>query len=295
MRLRNMLGGLKMLSTRNIHKITVGADPEVFLQDKEGKLISAVGLVKGTKSNPFVVNNGAVQLDGMAAEFNIDPVGQARLFKRNINSVMKQLDSMVGENTLTPLPTAHFGAEYIASQPEEARILGCEPDFNAYTGRENPKPDVETPFRTGAGHIHVGFTNVVDPKSESHMQDCRLLAAVMDNILAVPSILFDDDCERRQLYGKAGAFRPKTYGMEYRTLSNKWLSHPKLIDWAFKSTVLAFNACKEGKGLGMFSRINDSWLSGRHTRRYGRDITVNSIRAILNAHNIPFIVPEEFL
>lgn len=284
-----------MVSTKNIYGITVGADPEVFLRDKDGKLISAVGLVHGTKSEPFLVKNGAVQLDGMAAEFNIDPVGQARLFKRNINSVMKQLDSMVGENKLTPIPTAHFGAELIASQPEEARILGCEPDFNAYTGIENPKPNVDAPFRTGAGHIHVGFTSVTDPKSASHMQDCRLLAAVMDNVLAVPSILFDGDNERRQLYGKAGAFRPKTYGMEYRTLSNKWLSHPKLIDWVFKSTVLAFNACKQGKGLSVFKDIDGYWLSGDVLKMISKKAVINFIKGRFYGKEIPFIMPEEFL
>lgn len=283
-----------MVSTKNIYGITVGADPEVFLKDKDGKLISAVGLVQGTKDNPFPVVNGAVQLDGMAAEFNIDPVSQSRMFKRNINSVMKQLDKMVGENSLTPVPTAHFGAELIASQPEEARILGCEPDFNAYTGRENPKPEAETPFRTGAGHIHVGFTKVNDPRSASHMQDCRLLAAVMDNVLAVPSILFDDDNERRTLYGKAGAFRPKTYGMEYRTLSNKWLSDPKLIDWVFKSTVLAFNACKQGKGLGLFTDIDRFWLSGDALNMYDRCEVVRSIRGQFERCILPFIMPEEY-
>lgn len=283
-----------MVSTKNIYGITVGADPEVFLRDKDGKLISAVGLVQGTKDNPFPVVNGAVQLDGMAAEFNIDPVSQSKMFKRNINSVMKQLDKMVGENSLSPVPTAHFGAELIASQPEEARILGCEPDFNAYTGRENPKPDAETPFRTGAGHIHIGFTNVNDPRSASHMQDCRLLAAVMDNVLAVPSILFDDDNQRRTLYGKAGAFRPKTYGMEYRTLSNKWLSDPKLIDWVFKSTVLAFNACKQGKGLGMFFDIDFFWLSGEALCRHSREAIAGTIKRKFNNNFMPFLMPEEY-
>ena len=284
-----------MISTKNIHGITVGADPEVFLQDRDGKLISAVGLVKGTKADPFLVNNGAVQLDGMAAEFNIDPVSQARLFKRNINSVMKQLDAMVEDKTLVPVPTAHFGIDYINSQPEEARILGCEPDYNAYTGLENPKPNVETPFRTGAGHIHIGFTNVADPKSESHMRDCRLLAMVMDNVLAVPSILFDEDNERRQLYGKAGAFRPKSYGMEYRTLSNKWLSDPKLIDWVFKSTVLAFNACKAGEGLGVFVDIDNFWLSGGCLEINKRVSIVRHIRDRLHKVGMPFIMPEEYL
>ena len=51
----------------------VGADPEIFLGDADGGLVSAYGLIKGDKEHPFPVTNGAVQVDGMAAEFNIDP------------------------------------------------------------------------------------------------------------------------------------------------------------------------------------------------------------------------------
>jgi hypothetical protein len=41
------------------------------------------------------------------------------------------------------------------------------------------------------------------------------------------------------MYGKAGAFRPKPYGMEYRVLSNKWLTNTRLQSWVYDTTVLA--------------------------------------------------------
>ncbi len=50
----------------------IGADPEVFL--KVGKKnISSHGLINGDKKNPLKVDKGAVQIDGTALEFNIDP------------------------------------------------------------------------------------------------------------------------------------------------------------------------------------------------------------------------------
>ena len=36
------------------------------------------------------------------------------------------------------------------------------------------------------------------------------------------------------MYGKAGAFRPKTYGVEYRTLSNAWLFSKKLQSFVYR-------------------------------------------------------------
>ena len=53
-------------------QILVGCDPEVFVA-KGGKFISAHGMIPGTKKAPHKVERGAVQVDGMALEFNIDP------------------------------------------------------------------------------------------------------------------------------------------------------------------------------------------------------------------------------
>ncbi len=53
---------------------TFGCDPELFVINDEGVFVSAEGLIPGDKQNPYKVPGGAIQVDGMAAEFNIDPV-----------------------------------------------------------------------------------------------------------------------------------------------------------------------------------------------------------------------------
>lgn len=45
---------------------------------------------------------------------------------------------------------------------------------------------------------------------------------------------------RRELYGKAGAFRPTSYGVEYRTLSNFWLRRKEYMQWVYAQTHRAF-------------------------------------------------------
>jgi hypothetical protein len=208
-------------------EFTVGADPEFFVSKNEIP-VSAYNLIPGDKKNPYKVPYGAVQVDGMALEFNINPAKGEAGFIRNLNSVMDSILKMVPDYEYYHNPVADFGFDYIEAQPEDAKRLGCDPDFNAYTGKPNPTPDAKRPFRTAAGHIHIGWTDGVDPMDPGHFEACRILTKCLDVFLGVPSLLWDKDQRRRELYGKAGAFRPKPYGMEYRTLSNAWVNHPKV-------------------------------------------------------------------
>src|SRR3546814_10561962 len=75
--------------------LTVGCDPELFVMNTDGEFVSAEGLIPGTKSEPYPVKFGAVQVDGMAAEFNIDPVDNYNDFSRNVKEVRKQLKAML--------------------------------------------------------------------------------------------------------------------------------------------------------------------------------------------------------
>lgn len=225
-------------------EFTFGADPEFFIQ-KNGLPVSAHGLIPGDKKNPHKVGWGAVQVDGMALEFNIDPAKGEAGFVRNLNAVMDTILKMVPDYEMYDQPVADFGFKYIQDQPEEAKELGCEPDFNAYTMDINPRPNADAPFRTASGHIHIGWTKGVDPHDHGHFEACATLAKMLDVYLGIPSLLWDSDDRRRELYGKAGSFRPKSYGMEYRTLSNRWLrpDKPYLSKFIFNNAVSAVRNC----------------------------------------------------
>lgn len=215
------------------HDFTFGADPELFVRNK-GKIVSAYGLVKGDKANPVKVKKGAVQVDGMALEFNIDPANSFEDFNSNLDIVMGSLKEMVGKDYEFDItPVAEFGKEYIDAQPKAARELGCSPDYDAYTGLPNERPNADAPFRTAAGHLHIGWTKDVDPNEPGHFEACRWIARVLDLYVGVPSLTWDTTPEaikRRSLYGKAGCFRPTSYGVEYRTLSNTWLLPQKVMN-----------------------------------------------------------------
>lgn len=203
-----------------------GCDPECFiLNTKTGQHVSAEGLIPGTKVEPYLVKHGAVQVDGMAAEFNTDPTNNFKDWNRNIQAVINQLQKMLPkDHVLDFIPSVNFKPEVFDNAPDKAKELGCSPDFNAWTGEVNPPPAMHgNPLlRTAAGHIHIGWCTDGDLTDMQHIMNCRDLVKQLDWYLGGWSVREDTDPTRRQLYGRAGACRYKTYGVEYRVLSNFW-------------------------------------------------------------------------
>lgn len=228
--------------------VKVGADPEVFAT-KGGVLVNAHGLVAGSKEEPFPVNQGAVQVDGMALEFNIHPATDEEGFAFNIHSVMDQLKALIPEHELSVVTVAEFGEDFIKEQPLESQLLGCDPDFNAWTGEMNTPPNIDTPYRTAAGHVHIGWTEGADMQDLLHVSQCQAAIQQLDFYLGLPSLLFDNCSQRREMYGKAGAYRVKPYGVEYRVLSNQWLRDEELTRWVFRATTSAMKSLMEGQSL----------------------------------------------
>lgn len=221
-------------------RILIGADPELFAYRGEN-YISVHDILPGTKSQPVKVPNGAIQVDGVAAEFNIDPADNEETFFVNVNSVKTFLSNFIGVNdsgiTLLARPTAFFNKEYFDKLPDFAKELGCEPDYSAYTKAPNPKPSTTEPFRTGSGHVHIGWTDVPEEfLFNGHFIDCCELVKQLDATLLPMSYLWDADNTRRKLYGSKGSFRPKKYGVEYRVLSNAWVDQDWTTRYVFSLT-----------------------------------------------------------
>lgn len=222
-----------MLSRKDV---TAGADPEVFLFDGDTP-VPGIGLIGGTKEEPQPVKFGAVQEDNVLAEFNIDPAKSQKEFLRNLDMVMRQLAARVAPLQLKVQASQHFTKEALMAAGPQAIRFGCDPDYNAWTQEVNETPSPFTTLRSAGGHVHLGFDlTKVDPFS---------VARSMDIFLGIPSVLLDDNTERRSIYGKAGSCRPKPYGVEYRTLSNFWLRSNVLMRWVYDNAMLAYEKSDE--------------------------------------------------
>ena len=221
-----------MTTNTLIDGITIGADPELFILDTStNEFVCPDGLIPGTKEEPYAVEYGAVQQDGFAAEFNIDPVDNLHDFQRNIKQVRKQLQGMLPTGLkLVAVPTATFSESEWERASDATKELGCSPDYNAWALRVNPPAKAEDRVRCAGGHIHFGWTNNTTPDNKEYFKSCVDLVRQLDWHLGAWSVTKDRDALRRSMYGKAGSMRFKPYGVEYRTLSNFWLKDHLTID-----------------------------------------------------------------
>lgn len=227
----------------------LGADPEVFLKDATDSFVSAIDLIGGSKLNPRPLPIGegfAVQEDNVAVEYNIPASESKQQFGSNINKAMSYLSDQVAMLGLK------FAQESATMFPDKQLLdpraleFGCDPDFNAWNnGKRNPRPKAtDASLRTCGGHVHIGGVN---GNPFSTKADVIKFIKYMDLFLGVPSTIMDNGDLRKQLYGKAGAFRFKPYGCEYRSLSNFWIFDNKLTDWVWDSTAMAMDAWQNNK------------------------------------------------
>lgn len=225
--------------------LTIGADPELFIiNTKTKKVVSAVGLIPGEKGNPWKFDDMpegfGLETDNILAEFNIPPVKDGISFINNIQYMQNYIDRFV--KAINPDLGIRCAASQIVPtselQSEQARMFGCDVDYNAYTQEPNEKPCGEvTNIRSAGMHIHLGYEN---PDVDISLT----LIKYLDAYLGVPSILKDKDKKRRTLYGKAGCFRLTDYGCEYRTLSSAMMNSTARLNFVWKQLSKAITAAK---------------------------------------------------
>lgn len=222
---------------------TIGSDPELFIiNTKTGKVVSSIGIIPGEKDNAFRektwLKGFGLEIDNILAEFNIPAVKTKATWIKYMNFMKDYIRKFVKKVNpdLDILCTASMMVDDDQLDSEEAKQFGCAPDYNAYTEKENPKPQGDRGNLRSAGcHIHIGYPKC-NPNTSIE------LVKYLDAYLGVPSILIDTDDKRRSLYGKAGSFRLQQWGVEYRVLSSKFIENDKLLEWVWNKVKTAIMA-----------------------------------------------------
>jgi len=228
-------------------KITIGSDPEFGAVDAGGVPRSVIGLLGGSKKEPADIGNGCgVQEDNVMAELTIPPCESEQQFVDYIMYGKTTIDKMLNERAgyrIKSLSSARYDKKELNNKT--ARLFGCEPSFSIYTGEVSPRPTPQQVgnLRSAGTHIHVCNQELLD------LQSIARIIFAMDVFLGVPSVIIDQDTQRRQLYGNPGDFRYKNILtddnsftiVEYRTLGGYLTDSVELLQWMYRNTIEAYN------------------------------------------------------
>ncbi len=284
-----------------------GADPEVMLVDPDGQLVSAIGIVPGTKKKPHKVKGGFVQFDNVMGEFNVTPSGSSEEFEHNIRTVLGSLAKIVRPNVLTIRAYAEYPEA--ALEHDEAKVFGCDPDYCAWPNRDGilcmnsiPSHKALEPYRSAGGHFHIGYKKETEEMLRDDYGKIEVVK-MLDVFLGIPSVVLDPDPsakERRALYGTAGAHRPKEYGLEYRTLGNFWVRAPELVhlmyELADRAVDLTLNG-ESGRILEQVGQKNVQDIINKSQPRKAKQVVMNILKHYLSKETFNalrnHVVPKE--
>lgn len=196
----------------------VGGDPEFFVI-RNGRIISAHHVFPEKDSAVSITKDGIVYFDGYQAEVNLRDGYPPESYWNKLVEIFSKIEKEYGI-AISLQPAIYISKKELRTLPPEACEFHCEPDLNVYNDY------VETPdgrnfrMRCIGGHIHI----------ETPLRYSSFIK-LLDLFVSLPLTYFsparNSEYIRRTLYGRAGSYRLKPYGVEYRTPSPVYLSSPE--------------------------------------------------------------------
>lgn len=224
--------------------MSIGTDPEIFVVNSKGEMMSAFSFLPN-KDKPVLSEKSVrdystedhgskpVYNDGFQAEFETFSgnclswcVDSTQVGLKKVLEEARKVDKGAKLTLRNVMEVSH---EILDSTKEEFVQFGCSPSLNAYGIEGKKDHGREVPFRFAGGHIHLGIGKKTDIEVSNIVKS-------LDMLLALPCVSFFasfDNPIRREYYGLPGEYRLPKHGIEYRTLSNAWLSHPLIMNMVF--------------------------------------------------------------
>ena len=228
-----------------------GSDPE-FLLTQNNKSKSAIEIIKADFENPIKFNGHRFYYDNVLAECAIKPSFSKEETISNFSECFKFFAELVDPAKLNTIASADFDDQELKS--DAARKVNCAKDTCAYEMNVMDGPVHAIKYgnlRSCGGHIHLGSEILASDGSEP-----ILAVYMLDLILGTTSLWLDKDASssaRRFLYGQAGRYRVKNYGIEYRPLGNFWLGSPSLVGLIYDLCEITVDLIESGKAWEFWS------------------------------------------
>jgi hypothetical protein len=231
--------------------IFLGCDPEIFVT-AENELFPAYKFLPPKQEAKLfngVYTNARVFWDGFQAEFSLSETPCVAHVVDGIREGLRGVHELARLNNptakLTTRNVFQIPVKTLRSEKEEFVMLGCNPSQNVYGMLGEDVFDArKLRYRFAGGHIHFGISkfNFTREENESFV---RALDAIL-GVWSVGAAANFDNPIRRKYYGLAGEYRLPKHGLEYRTLSNFWITHPGLANLVLMFARAVFGFWRSG-------------------------------------------------
>ena len=231
--------------------VQLGCDPEFFFM-KNGQVIGSEKVLPKNGIPDGCGYGGKTIIDGVQAELN--PVSsncrESLAYQIFIcfNSLKKRLEETGA--TVAAESIVDISQKELESLSKGSRLFGCAPSVNIYNENKDKTSKISanpTTYlkRSAGGHIHLGnaIAGYIVENSQKAIAVEKALKEMPEVMVPILDIIVGNTCvlldrnegnvERRKNYGRAGEYRLKPYGIEYRTLSNFWLRSYSLFSLVF--------------------------------------------------------------
>lgn len=262
-----------------VENITIGADPEVFIQHKvNGKIIPAYKLLpEYNKENPRDMGNGyAILHDNIMLEGNIPPASSKEEFITNMNGLVTIFNDFIKSRS-TNLQLKF--ADSVETDSETlnhsiAKIFGCSPYLNAYKDISEIKADdmSELNARVAGDHHHIGYDSMYKKETVN-----KIIAKLFDVFVVLPARTLYNDPIRAKYYGAYGNYRNKPYGLEVRSLGGYFFD-PKFYGIIYDNMQMMFeymNSFNDIVQLISKTNIIDPYNIERYSDRIYKELKFN--------------------
>lgn len=242
-------------------KITFGSDPELLIVDDNNDPKSAIDIIHGSPDDRVTILGHQFYYDNVLAECAVKPGSSKKEVLNNFKECLGIYADIVKPYKLSVTACVDFPADQLNN--EIARKAGCAIDSCAYElkMKDPPKDLIKNGnMRSCGGHIHLGSELLASDGPEP-----ILAIYMLDLFIGVSSLHLDRDptsLRRRLIYGKAGRYRSKDYGLEYRSLGNFWLMSPKMTELIYNLSIFVHEFIESKKAWDLWKFDENALYSG---------------------------------
>ena len=222
-------------------KFTLGTNFEVFIKDvSKNKLIPSWEIINNNRANPLMLssdNNYSMCVNNAAIEISIKAVKNKKEFIKSIIKGKQLLEAYL--NNLSPNYRIINDVCACLTNTQHKHPIGhsYDPDYNAYSEKNNSKPTFKVQSRFANGSINIGCKLNGFDSLISLIKRLDFYVGLWTTKYT-PTYL---ETRRRKWCGKAGDFIVENCEVKYKVLSNFWIFDSNIMEKMYERIDMAIN------------------------------------------------------